>query len=186
MLTINEIKNGTALIVDSDPYIVLNAQHSKTGRAGAVLRTKIKNIRTGNILNKTFQGAEKIEEAEVEKKKGQFLYSDGSVFYFMDNENYEQFEIPAEVIGDQANFLKEETAVDILYFNEGPINIKLPIKMDFKVVEAPPAVKGNTADGGSKQITLETGTKITTPLFIEQGDFVRINTETGEYAERVK
>lgn len=186
MLTINEIKAGTQIIVNNEPFAILNVQHSKMGRAGAVLRTKMKNLKTGNILNKTFQGAEKIEEAEIEERKGQYLYNDNSNFFFMDNENYEQFEIPREVIGEQANFLKEEIEIGIIYFNGNPINIKLPIKMNFKVVEAPPAVKGNTADGGTKQVTLENGIKINTPLFIKEGDEVRINTETGEYTERVK
>ena len=186
MLSINEIKSGSQIIVNDDPYVVINVQHSKMGRAGAVLRTKMKNLKTGNILNKTFQGAEKVEEAGVEEKKGQYLYTDGSNFFFMDSENYEQFEISSEVVGEQASFLKEEAEVGIIYFQQTPINIKLPIKMNFKVVEAPPAVKGNTADGGSKQVTLENGIKINTPLFIKEGDVVRVNTETGEYAERVK
>ncbi len=186
MLSINEIKSGSQIIVNNDPYTILNVQHSKMGRAGAVLRTKMKNLKTGNILNKTFQGAEKVEKADIEEKKGQYLYGDGSNFFFMDNDNYEQFEIPTEVIGEQSKFLKEETEIGIIYFKETPINIKLPIKMNFKVTEAPPAIKGNTADGGSKQVTLENGITVNTPLFIKEGDEIRVNTETGEYAERVK
>ncbi len=186
MLSITEIKTGSHIVLNGDPYIVLADQHSKTGRAGAVLRTKIKNLKTGSILNKTFQGAEKVEEAEIEERKGQYLYSDGSNFFFMDNETYEQFEIPAEVIGEQVKFLKEEIEIGIFYFRENPINIKLPIKMNFEVTEAPPAVKGNTADGGSKQVTLENGLKVNVPLFINTGDSIKINTETGEYTERAK
>ena len=186
MLSITEIKTGSNIVFNEEPYTVLSVQHSKLGRAGAVLRTKIKNLKTGGIINKTFQGAEKVEEAEIEEKKGQYLYSDGVNFFFMDSENYEQFEIPSDVIGEQKKFLKEEIEVGIIYFKENPINIKLPIKMDFEVVEAPPAVKGNTADGGSKQVTLENGIKINVPLFINTGDVVKINTDTGEYTERVK
>lgn len=186
MLSITEIKTGSHIVLNEDPYIVLTVQHSKMGRAGAVLRTKIKNLKTGSILNKTFQGAEKVEEAEIEERKGQYLYSDGSNFFFMDNETYEQFEIPAEVIGEQTKFLKEEIEIGIFYFRENPINIKLPIKMNFEVTEAPPAVKGNTADGGSKQVKLENGLSVNVPLFINSGDIIKINTETGEYTERVK
>ncbi|MDA3815436.1 MAG: elongation factor P [Patescibacteria group bacterium] len=186
MLSINEIKSGSQIVVNDDPYVVLNVQHSKMGRAGAVLRTKMKNLKTGNILNKTFQGAEKVDEAEIEEKTGQYLYTDGSNFFFMDTENYEQFEIPSEVIGEQASFLKEEAEIGIIYFQENPINIKLPIKISFKVTEAPPAIKGNTADGGTKQVTLENGIKVNTPLFIKEGDILKVNTETGEYAERIQ
>ncbi len=184
MLSLSEIKAGKKITVDNQPYQVMTAQHSKIGRMGAVLRTKLKNLQTGAILNKTFQGSDKVEEAEVESKKAQYLYSDDNSFYFMDNESYEQFALDKEIIGEQAEFLKENTEINILYFQNTPINIELPIKMVFEVVEAPPAVKGNTADGGSKQVTIETGAKINTPLFIKKGDKIVINTNTKEYTER--
>ncbi len=184
MLSLSEIKAGKKIIVDNQPYQVMTAQHSKIGRMGAVLRTKLKNLQTGAILNKTFQGSDKVEEAEIESKKAQYLYSDDNSFYFMDNESYEQFALDKEIIGEQAEFLKENTEINILYFQNSPINIELPIKMVFEVVEAPPAVKGNTADGGSKQVTIETGAKINTPLFIKKGDKIVINTNTKEYTER--
>ena len=186
MLSISDIKTGKTISLNNEPYLVIFHQHSKTGRAGAVLRTKIRNLKTGAILEKTFQSADKIEDAEIAKSKAQFLYKDGEDYFFMDNVNYEQFSLPESVLADSTKFLIDGTEVTILVFNGTPINIELPVKMEFKVVEAPPAIKGNTADGGSKQVTLETGVKVNTPLFIKQGDIIRIHTETGEYAERAK
>jgi elongation factor P len=186
MVSINEIKVGKKIVLESDPYVVLFAQHSKMGRAGAVLRTKLKNLKTGTILNKTFQGADKIEAAEVEKRTIQYLYGDAEFFHFMNIENYEQLDFSKKAIGDCHKFLIEEAEVEAIYFNDQPINIELPIKMAFKVIDAPPSIRGNTANGGTKQVTIETGVTINTPLFIETGDTIRINTETAEYVERVK
>lgn len=184
MLTLNGIKVGKKLIIEGEPFVVLFAQHSKMGRAGAVLRTKLKNLITGATINKTFQGADKVAPAEITIKKTQYLYSDEQNHYFMNNESYEQFELSAEVIGENSKFLTEGTEIDVLYFGEAAINIELPIKMDFEVIEAPPAVKGNTADGGSKQVVIETGVSVNVPLFIKTGDRIRVNTQTGEYSER--
>ncbi len=184
MFSIKDIKAGKKIIIDEQPFSVMTVQHSKMGRMGAVLRTKLKNLETGAIINKTFQGSDKVSPAEVDTKKAQYLYQDGDTFYFMDNESYEQFELNTKIIGDNAKFLKEGVDVSLLYFDNRPINIELPIKMTFEVVEAPPAVKGNTADGGSKQVTIETGAQITTPLFIKQGDKIKVNTTTNEYAEK--
>lgn len=185
MLGLNEIKTGKTIIQSGEPYVVLFDQHSKMGRAGAVLRTKLKNLLTGAVINKTFQGADKVEAAHIEKQKAQYLYNDSSDYYFMNNSSYEQFALSSEVIGDSKLYLKEGIEIDILYFNGAPINIQLPIKMEFEVVEAPPAVRGNTVDGGTKQVTLENDIKVNVPLFINTGDIVRINTDTGQYAERV-
>ncbi|HHX58258.1 MAG TPA: elongation factor P [Candidatus Moranbacteria bacterium] len=184
MLSLNEIKTGKRIVVDGDPFTVIFDQHSKMGRAGAVLRTKLRNLRTGAILNKTFQGNDKVEAAEIQSKEAQYLYQDGEKFYFMDNEAYEQFELSGEIIGEGSGFLKEGALVSVLYFEGEAINIELPIKIDLEVTEAPPSIKGNTADGGSKQVTLETGVKVSVPLFIETGDIIRVNTQTGQYAER--
>lgn len=184
MFSIKDIKSGKKIIVEEQPYTVMTVQHSKMGRMGAVLRTKLKNLETGAILNKTFQGSDKVAEAEVETKKAQYLYQDDATFYFMDKESYEQFELDSEIIGTDSKYLKDGTDVSLLYFDNRPINIELPIKMTFEVTEAPPAIKGNTADGGSKQVLIETGAQVTTPLFIKTGDKIKVNTTTGEYAER--
>lgn len=186
MLNISEIKTGKAISINNEPYLVVFHQHSKTGRAGAVLRTKLRNLKTGAMLEKTFQGADKIEAADIAKTKAQYLYLDGSEFAFMDSTTFEQFSLPKSVIGNLSKYLVENTDVTILNYNNQPINIELPVKMEFKVVEAPPAIRGNTADGGTKLVTLETGIKVSTPLFVKVGDILRINTETGEYVERAK
>lgn len=186
MLNLTEIKTGKTITLGNEPYLVTFHQHSKTGRAGAVLRTKLRNLKTGAVLEKTFQGSDKIEEAEIIKAKAQYLYRESDNYFFMDNANYEQFSLPKSVLGNLANYLVEGTEATILNFNGQPINIELPIKIELKVVEAPPAIRGNTADGGTKQVTLETGIKVSTPLFVKVGDVLRINTETGEYVERVK
>lgn len=185
MLGLNEIKTGKTIIYQGEPYVVLFDQHSKMGRAGAVLRTKLKNLLTGAVINKTFQGADKVEDAQIEKQKAQYLYNDGNDYYFMNNASYEQFSLPSTVIGDSKMYLKEGIEVDVLYFSSQPINLQLPIKMEFEVVEAPPAVRGNTVDGGTKQVVLENDIKVNVPLFINTGDILRINTETGQYVERV-
>ena len=186
MLNLSDIKTGKAITFNGEPYLVTFHQHSKTGRAGAVLRTKLRNLKTGAIFDKTFQGADKIEEADIAKTKAQYLYLDGFEFAFMDSASFEQFSLPKSVIGDLSKYLVENTEVMVLNYNNQPINIELPVKMEFKVVEAPPAIRGNTADGGTKLVTLETGIKVNTPLFIKEGDILRINTETGEYVERAK
>lgn len=186
MLNLTEIKPGKKIIVDGEPFMVQSSQHSKIGRAGAVLRSKIRNLATGAIVNKTFQGADKIQEAEISVQKAQYLYSDNDIFFFMNSKTYEQLELPRKVIANNARFLKDGTEIDILSFNGNPISIELPVKLEFEVVEAPPAIRGNTADGGSKQVTIETGIKVSVPLFVKTGDKIRINTQTGQYAERVK
>lgn len=184
MLNFNEIKLGRILEINNEPYLVVQAQHNKVARGGAVLKTKLKNILNGNTLEKTFQGNDKAQEANVEKKKANFLYKDTDQAFFMNNENYEQFSINLEEIEEQMKFLKEETEVNVLYFQEQPMSIELPIKMEFKVISSPPGVKGNSAGNVNKIVEIETGAKISVPLFINEGDIIRINTENGEYAER--
>jgi len=186
MLNLSDIKTGKTLTLNNEPYLVIFHQHSKTGRAGAVLRTKLRNLKTGAVMEKTFQGSDKIEEAEIAKSKAQFLYKEGENYFFMDNSTYEQFSLLKSVLGDFTNYLIEGTEVTVLIYGTTPINIELPVKMDFKVVEAPPAIRGNTADGGTKLVTLETGSQVSAPLFVKQGDVIRINTDTGEYSERAK
>ncbi len=184
MLGISKIKTGKNIVLDNEPYKVLYDEHSKMGRAGAVLRTKLRNLITGAVLEKTFQGADKVEEADVEKTFAQFLYREGDNFIFMDNSSYEQFSLAGDVIGKVKDFLVEGTEVGILNFNGNPINVELPVKIKLKVTEAPPGIKGDTASGGDKLVTLETGAKITTPLFVEKGDVIVVNTEKGEYVSR--
>jgi elongation factor P len=185
MLNLNEIKTGKVIQVNSEPYLVTKIDHHKMGRGGAVLKTRLRSLINGSILDKTFQGNEKAEEADIEKKKINFLYKNGTDAYFMDNETYEQFSLSLEQIGGKQKFLKDGTDVDILYFQGKPVTIDLPVKVDFRVVNAPPAIKGNSAGSVTKMIEIETGAKVNVPLFVNEGDIIRVNTETGEYIERV-
>ncbi|MDD5291253.1 MAG: elongation factor P [Patescibacteria group bacterium] len=184
MLTLSEIKTGKVIKVGDEPYVVVRTDHHKMGRGGAVLKTKLRNLITGNMLEKTFQGNEKAEEAGTETKKTNFMYKDEDQAYFMDNGSYEQFSLSLEQIGEKQKFLKEGTDVDTLYFNDKPVAIDLPIKMDLKVVSAPPGVKGNSAGNVNKQVELETGAKINAPMFVNEGDIIKVNTDTGEYVAR--
>ena len=181
MLSINDLKKGTTIQIDNEPYEILETQHSKMGRGGAVLRTKIRNLITGGVLDKTYKGGDKFEKAELEELKAQFLYKEGEDFYFMDQESYEQFSLNESQLNDKADYLAEEIIVKIKKYRGNPISVILPPEVKLKVISAPPGVKGNTADGGSKIVTLETGLKISVPLHIREGDVLRIKTETGRY-----
>jgi elongation factor P len=184
MLTIGDIKNGKNIVFNNDPYKVLYTEHSKMGRAGAVLRTKLKNLLNGAILERTFQGAEKADEADISSSKAQYLYREGKNFCFMDSGNYDQFTLPKDVLGEATNYLVEGTEVTILNFNGIPINLEIPVKVKLKVIEAPPGIKGDTVSSGGKLVTLETGLKIGVPLFVKEGDTLIVNTERGEYVSR--
>lgn len=184
MLNLTEIKSGKNIVWNGTPYAVLYHEHSKTGRAGSVLRTRLKNLLTGAVMEKTFQGADSVDEADISKSKAQYLYREGNDFAFMDNESYEQFSLSSDALGSAADYLVEGTEIVVIYFNGSPINIEIPVKIKLKVVEAPPGIKGNSVATGGKVVTLETGLKITAPLFIEAGEEIIVNTERGEYAER--
>ncbi len=184
MLSISEIKLGKLIQVAGEPYAVIKADHHKMGRGGAVLKVKLRNLISGNVLEKTFQGNEKAEEAAVEKKKVNFMYQDEKNAHFMDNESFEQFSLPTEQLGEKKKFMKDGIDIDALYFEGRPVAIDLPIKLELKVVSAPPGVKGNSAGNVTKVVTLETGAEVNAPMFINEGDLIRINTDTGEYVER--
>ncbi|OQB06258.1 MAG: Elongation factor P [bacterium ADurb.Bin212] len=184
MLAITDLKNGTKFIYEGDPFVVLSYSQSKMGRGGSVVKVRIKNLKNGNVLTKTFQGADKFESADLARRKANFLYSDEKEANFMDLENFDQFSIPISQIGDQNIYLKEGTDIDILLFNNTPINIELPIKMKFMVVDAPPAIKGNSAGAVTKKARIEGGGEIDVPIFIKQGDIIVVDTRDGSYVER--
>ena len=184
MLSLNEIKIGKVLEINNEPYVVIKADHHKMGRGGAVLKVKMRNLINSNILEKTYQGNDRVEEAKTENKKASFLYKDQDEAHFMDSNSFEQISLNIKDIEEQEKFIKEDVIVEVLHFNDKPVSIKLPIKMDFKVVSAPPGVKGNSSGNVNKQVEIETGAMITVPLFINEGDNIKINTETGEYVER--
>lgn len=185
MYSISDLKIGTIISHNSQPYIVVAANHIKTGRGGANLRTKIKNLVTGQNLEITYAGGDKIEPADLERSKASFLYKNGTDYTFMDSNSFDQFELTEEVLGEQAGYLKEGLEVDTLIYNGKTVSINLPPKVELLIVEAVPGVKGDTAGNASKIVTLETGKQIRTPLFVNQGETIRVNTQTGEYVERV-
>lgn len=183
MLTISQIRAGLAIVYQGEPYIVVGASHSKTGRAGAVVRSKLKSLKSGSVLEVTFQGNDKIQPANLAYKKCQFLYQDDLAAYFMD-ETFEQFSLEHDIAADSLLYLKEGQSVDIAWWNNKAVGLKLPPKVDLLVTEAAPAVRGDTANSPTKIVKLETGLAMAVPMFVKQGDRVRVNTETGEYVER--
>jgi len=186
MYGITDLKTGTTFEVDGAPFTVLDYQHSKKGRSGAVMRTKIKNLLTGAIVQKTFSGNEKFAEVQIERRKVQYLYKDGNNYYFMDVDSYEQFDMTAEDLGRNTSFLKDGENVQFQFYQGKPINLDLPVKMDFEVTEASEGLKGDTASGATKVVKIETGLAVNVPLFIKEGDKIRINTTDGSYVERAK
>jgi len=186
MLGITELKNGTAIIYEGQPHIVMAYEHSKMGRGGAVLRTKLRNLKTGAIFDITFKGADKFDEAQLSRRLCTYLYPEDSGFAFMDTENFDQFTVSKETVGRSAQYMKEGVEVTVLFFDEKPVTVEIPLKVELQIAHAEPGVKGNTASGGTKPATLETGAVITVPLFVETGEMVRVNTAEGTYVERVR
>lgn len=180
----SEIKLGKVLSINDEPYQVVFTQHIKVARGGAVLKTKLKNLISGSTLEKTFSGSDSVEEADMQRKQANFLYNQDEDFFFMDNEDFEQFQFAGEALGEMVKYLKEGQVVDVLIFNNKPVAVALPTKIELEVVSAPDGIKGNSAGAATKAVTLETGVEIRTPMFIKAGDKIRINTETGEYVER--
>jgi len=185
MYEINDLKPDRAVRIDGEPFIVLSSQFGRKSQSKANMQCKLKNLKTGSIVAKNFQGSEKIEPADVGYRRVQFLYSSGDAFTFMDSENYEQFDLSREVVGDGAGYLVDGNEVDALMFEEKPIGIQLKATVDLKVVETMPGVKGDTATGGNKPAKLESGISVNVPLFVNEGDMIKVNTETGLYMTRV-
>ena len=182
----NELNKGEFIILDKQPCEVLETTRSFKGRGHSVIQTKLKNLITGGIISKTFHPSDNPEECELEKLNAKFIYSHKNKFVFSKEQNpQERFELTEEQIGKNALFLKPNQIVEALIFQDKIISISMPIKISFKVTEAPPGYKGNRSQPGNKIVTLETSAKINTPLFIEQGDIIEVNTETGEYVRRV-
>ena len=187
MLSYNELKPGIFIILDSQPYEVLEFAFLRMQQRKPVSKTKLKNLITGKVKEQTFHQSDAIEEAELEKMPSRFLYESKGVYWFNETGNPKnRFSFQKEEIGDPAIFLKPNFEIIALKFEDKIMNIELPVKADYKVTEAPPAIKGDTASGGGKIITLETGAKINVPFFINEGDIVKVNTQTGEYVERVE
>ncbi len=185
MLNANELRKGTTFILDGDPYIVLEYQHYKPGRGNAIIRTKIRNLRTGAIIPRNFLSGDRFPEAPVERRAMQYLYNDGEMFYFMDTETYDQIGVPAALVEEKAGYLKEGQEYTVSVLDGEPLDVELPSAIELEVVDAEMAIAGDTATGASKRVTCETGLQVQVPLFINVGDVIRIDTRTGEYVTRV-
>ena len=186
MITTADFRNGARLEVDGEPYYIVEFQHVKPGKGGAFVRTKLKAYRTGSVIDRTFRSGEKFDEPNLEERDMQFLYRGGDDFTFMDTNNYEQFTYPKSQLGENTDLLKENTVVKILLYHDQPISVELPIFMELKVVETDPGIRGDTASGGTKPATVETGAVVKVPLYLEAGETIKIDTRTRTYVERVR
>ena len=185
-ISTNELKNGWTLVLDGNLMQVIEFQHVKPGKGHAFVRSKLKNIRTGAVTEKTFRAGETVERANIDKREMQYLYRDGEGFVFMDNETYEQLNVASDSVGDGKNFLTSGMNVDLLFDGSKVLDVRLPSHVVLEVTDTEPGFKGNTATGATKPAKVETGFTLNVPLFIEEGEKLRIDTRTGEYVERSK
>ncbi len=186
MITTADFRNGITLDLDGTLYTLVYFQHVKPGKGGAFVRTRLKNLKTGAVIEKTFRAGERVELAILDKRRMQYLYRDGTNYLFMDLDTYEQLPISEEEVGETAKYLVEGVTVEVPLYEGKPVGVEPPVFVDMEVVETAPGVKGDTASGGSKPATLETGLVINVPFFIEVGNRVRVDTRSGEYVERVE
>lgn len=185
MITAGDFKNGITFEMDSQVYQVVEFQHVKPGKGAAFVRTKIKNVITGSSVERSFNPSEKFERAHINRRDMQYLYKDEDLYYFMDEETYEQIPLNAESIGNTLEFIKENMICKILFFKGQVIGLEPPTFVELEITETEPGYKGDTATGATKPAIVETGAQIKVPLFVNQGDVVRVDTRTGEYMERV-
>ncbi|MCL4457914.1 MAG: elongation factor P [Nitrospirae bacterium] len=186
MITTGDFRKGKKIEYKGDPCEIVDFQHVKMGRGGAVVRTKLKSLRTGSVLEDTFRSGEKFEAPSLEEKNMQYLYEQDDMHYFMDMESYEQIPLTSAQLDDTKKFIKENMTVKILYYKGAPMSVEPPMFVELAVAETEPAFKGDTASGGSKPATLETGAVVKVPFHIQVGDVLKIDTRTSEYIEKVK
>jgi elongation factor P len=185
MISTNQFRNGAAIRVDGKRFTILYFQHVKPGKGGAFIRTRLRNLDTGAVIEKTFRAGEKIESVRTESRPMTFLYSDGDLYYFMDSETYEQIAIPSEVLAETVDYLVPNGEVEVLLADGEVVSVEPPVHVELEVAQTDPGLKGDTATGGSKPATLETGLVVQVPLFVNVGDKVRVDTRTKEYLTRV-
>ena len=185
MISANDLRRGATFEMDGELYRVTEYQHSFIGRGSANVRVKMRNLRTGTMTDHTFSPNDRINDVRLELREVQYLYNDGTLYYFMDTETYEQPALSAELLDNTVDYLTENMTLQISTYDDEPIDIVLPITVELKVIEAPPGFAGDTATGATKQVTLETGFKVTAPLFVEEGDIIRVDTRTGQYLARL-
>lgn len=187
MISASDFRKGTKVLYRKEPYVVLDYRHVKPGKGGAYVRTKMRSLISGLVLEETFRVDEKLDVPDLVNKQMQYLYADSSFFHFMDQDSFEEVILNKDQITDILNYLKEQVIYTILYFNDRPIGVTPPLFMELEVKETPPGVRGDTAQGSAnKPATLETGLVVQVPLFVQEGDQLKIDTRTGEYIERVK
>ena len=179
-----EFKKGLRIVFDGQPYVIVDFQHVKPGKGGAFVRTKLKHMKQGRVIDNTFRSGEKVELVDFDDKHMQFLYRDDR-YHFMDTETFEQVSLSREEVGDAADYLKENTEVNVLYIDGAPAAVELPTFVEIAIARTDPGVRGDTAQGGTKPATLETGAVVQVPLFLNAGDIVKVDTRTGEYLGRV-
>ena len=184
MVSVNDFKTGLTIEVDGELWRVIEFLHVKPGKGSAFVRSKLKNLRTGAVQEKTFRAGEKVEQAQIDNKQMQYLYADGNNYVFMDTTTYEQLELPGDKIKDELKFMKENMLVNIMMYGSETLGVDLPNTVDLEVKETEPTIKGNTASGGSKPATMETGLVVQVPFFINEGDVLTINTQDGTYISR--
>ncbi len=180
-----QFRKGLKIEIAGEPLTIVEFQHVKPGKGGAFVRTKMKSLISGNVLEKTFRSGEKVDVPNLEERKMSYLYRDDSGYCFMDTETYDQMTLTEDHMGDAVGFLKENIEVELLFHNGAPIGIDLPMFVELEIAETDPGVRGNTASGGSKPAKLETGLTVQVPLFLNEGDIVKVDTRSGEYIERV-
>ena len=185
MIPVTAMRAGRLFEENGEPYQVLDYKHIKMGRGTANIRVKVRNLRDGSVAEKTFLSGAKVDPIETEVKILQYLYRDGDNFYFMEPTTFEQFSLPLKTLGGKEKFLKEQQKVKILFWNEEPLSIELPLNMVFTVVQTPPGIKGDSVNASFKPATLDNGLVVKVPLFVNVGDKVKVDTRTGEYVERV-
>lgn len=186
LIDTSDFRNGLAFLVDGEIFQIVEFQHHKPGKGGAVMRTRLRNLRTGAIIERTFRAGERFEEARLERKPMTYLYHQDGDYVFMDMETFDQVPIPASVLGDKVKYLKENTEVEVVTHEGRVIGVELPLFMEFEIIETDPGLRGDTASGGSKPARLETGAVVQVPLFVNVGDRIRVDTRTDTYLERVK
>lgn len=185
MISTNDFKTGLTVEIDGDAFTVVDFQHVKPGKGAAFVRSKLRNMRSGAVIERTFNAGEKLPKAHLERRDMEYLYHDGTYYVFMDQETFEQSLLTEKQMADGTNYLKENMVISVLTFKNEIIGIDLPAQVELEVVETEPGIKGDTASGGNKPATLETGAVVRVPFFINVGDKVRVNTKTGDYLERV-
>ena len=185
MYSTSDFRKGLKIELDGKPFVIVEFLHVKPGKGGAFVRTKLKNMITGRVLEQTFRSGEKVGQPDFEEKEMQYLYKDGETYCMMDVETYEQIFLTEEQVGESRNFLLENTPLRVLFYNKRPIGIDLPKFVTLTITESEPGLKGDTATGATKPATLETGYTLLVPLFVNEGDKIRVDTRTGEYVERI-